>query len=307
MKVGKAVYIDQVKLLLQVLPLVMKCDCFALKGGSAINFFVRDLPRLSVDIDLTYVPIEEREKTVQNVNDSLRNVSEAITGLFGNINILPKKLAGTDLWIGCVVQKENAVVKIEPNLIVRGTVFPCETRTLSPVAEDAFETSLSVKTLSLADLYGGKICAALDRQHPRDLFDIKLLFEKEGLTEEIRKAFIGYLISHNRPIHELLNPGSNEMRHIFDNEFSGMTRIDVGFDELLASREQLIAKIRSDLTLDEKRFLLSVKRREPDWSLVGIKGLDKLPAVRWKLINLGKMQKKKYLDALGKLERVLGL
>lgn len=83
--------------------------------------------------------------------------------------------------------------------------------------------NLNVRVLSLEDTYGGKICAALDRQHPRDLFDIKLLLENEGLTEKIKKAFIVYLISHDRPIVEVLNPGLQDIKQIFENEFAGMT------------------------------------------------------------------------------------
>jgi len=54
------IYRSQVELLLRVLPYVAKEKVFALKGGTAINLFVRDLPRLSVDIDLTYLPFEDR-------------------------------------------------------------------------------------------------------------------------------------------------------------------------------------------------------------------------------------------------------
>lgn len=51
-------YRAQMDLLLQVLPLVAKEESFALKGGTAINLFVRDMPRLSVDIDLTWLPFD---------------------------------------------------------------------------------------------------------------------------------------------------------------------------------------------------------------------------------------------------------
>jgi predicted nucleotidyltransferase component of viral defense system len=65
-------YFKQARLMLQLLPLVMKHDHFALKGGTAINFFVRNLPRLSIDIDLAYVPVEDRKKSIQNISDSLK-------------------------------------------------------------------------------------------------------------------------------------------------------------------------------------------------------------------------------------------
>ncbi len=74
---------------------------------------------------------------------------------------------------------------------------------------------MEIPVLSFADLYGGKICAALDRQHPRDLFDIKLLSEARGLNEEVSQAFVIYLASHNRPMSELLSPNFQGMNGNF--------------------------------------------------------------------------------------------
>jgi predicted nucleotidyltransferase component of viral defense system len=303
---AKDIYFKQARLVLQLLPFVMKHDHFALKGGTAINFFVRDLPRLSIDIDLTYIPLENRTKSIENVSNSLKYISRSVKKAMRNIRIVPKILPDLNLWRGVIIERERTVVKIEPNLIIRGTVFPCEERELSKEAEDLFEISMSVRTLSLADIYGGKICASLDRQHPRDLFDIKLLLENEGLTDDIRKAFLVYLISHNRPIHELLNPGFVDTKDIFEKEFSGMTRIEIKYGELLEAKEELISKVKNHLTDDEKMFLMSFKKREPDWNLLDLKGIEELPAVRWKLINLNKMPANKHLATLDKLKEVLG-
>ncbi len=300
------IYFKQAHLMVQLLPFVMKHDHFALKGGTAINFFVRNLPRLSIDIDLAYIPVEDRKKSIQNISDSLKNISSSVKEVIGNVRVAPKILSELNLWRGIVIEKEGIIVKIEPNLIIRGPVFPCEMRDISEEARDLFEMFVSINTLSFADLFGGKICAALDRQHPRDLFDIKLLFGNEGLTDDIRKAFLVYLISHNRPIHELLDPGFMDFKDIFEKEFASITRMDVKYSELVETRQKLISKIKNDLTLDEKRFLISVKKREPDWDLLGLKGIEHLPAVRWKLINLSRMPAKKHLQALNKLEKILG-
>ena len=62
------IYRKQVQLLVRVLPLVDTEKCFALKGGTAINLFYRALPRLSVDIDLLYIPMEERELELNQLN-----------------------------------------------------------------------------------------------------------------------------------------------------------------------------------------------------------------------------------------------
>jgi hypothetical protein len=156
-------------------------------------------------------------------------------------------------------------------------------------------------------LYGGKICAALDRQHPRDLFDIKLLIENEGLADETRRAFIVYLISHPRPMAELLSPNLLDIESTFNNEFIGMTRVTVALDDLLAARQYLLTWIHQTLTHDERRFILSVKNGQPDWSLSPFPDIDKLPAVKWKLLNIMQMNHKKRESAYQKLKSILDL
>jgi hypothetical protein len=65
------IYFRQVQLLVRIIPLIASESCFALKGGTAINLFVRDIPRLSVDIDLVYLPMDERETALQNIRAAL--------------------------------------------------------------------------------------------------------------------------------------------------------------------------------------------------------------------------------------------
>jgi hypothetical protein len=161
--------------------------------------------------------------------------------------------------------------------------------------------------MSFPDVYAGKLCAALDRQHPRDLFDVKWLLENEGLTEPLRKTFLVYLISANRPMAELLNPNRKDIRGIYRGELLNMTEISVTVEELEETREKLIQAIHYGLTLEEKQFLLSFKRRVPDWSLLGLEGIEHLPAVHWKLLNLSKMPPDKHQKAVNKLQSVMGL
>ena len=164
------------------------------------------MPRLSVDVDLTYLPVENRETTLTNIDQSLHSLADQIKSLFPEAGVVPRLLKESVLWSAVQVNIQETRIKIEPNLVARGSVFPAEQYTLVKAAQELFQRSIKISTLSIADLYGGKICAALDRQHPRDLFDIKLLLENEGITNQIRTAFIVYLISHNRPMNELLNP-----------------------------------------------------------------------------------------------------
>src|SRR6185437_8338898 len=190
-------YKNQSELLLRVLPSVMKEDCFALKGGTAINLFVRNMPRLSVDIDLTYTPIKDRETSLNEIDEALGRMSSSIEALVPGTKIQGQKGPHSRRLKSLLVLKAGASVKIEPNLVIRGAVYPWNERYLVKTAEKFFNFSVSARILSIADLYGGKICAALDRQHPRDLFDVKVLFESESLTKGIRKAFVVYLASHD--------------------------------------------------------------------------------------------------------------
>ncbi len=297
---NESTYIRQAKLLLDILPLLAAEPSFALKGGTAINFFIRDLPRISFDIDLTYLPIEDRENTLKNIDSILRKLSSKIRKTMPSIKIFPNYLQGEYL-IKLIIKREDAVVKIEPNIIVRGSVFPSEKRMLVKKAQNLFEKAVEAQLLSFADLYASKICAALDRQHPRDLFDVKLLLENEGFTENIRQAFIVYLISHNRPMVELLNPNLLDISTIFETEFSGMTFIPITLDELQQARNRLIDEIRKSLTENERKFLLSFKMGQPEWDRIPFKHIKNLPAVQWKLQNIRNMKTSKHRKALQKL------
>ncbi len=197
-------------------------------------------------------------------------------------------------------------IVIEPNLVLRGSLFLSEKMTLVNNAMEFLKASISdVPILSKAEVYAGKICAALDRQHPRDLFDIKILYENGGITDDIRQAFVVYLASSPRPISEMLNPNFLELEPAFSNEFSGMTTQTVILEELLDVRQQLITDIRKNLTYNEKAFLISIKMGTPQWDLLPFENLSQLPALRWKLINIQRMNNIKRTNALKKLNDTL--
>lgn len=287
------VYFKQAQLILRILSLFAANNDFALKGGTAINFFVRNMPRLSVDIDLTYIPITDRNTALKKITSFLNHLCEKINKHFHNATLTRKSINESKFINRIIVKHNDATIKIEPNLVIRGTVFPAERRELCKKAQDTFELNLDALTLSIPDLYGGKICAALDRQHPRDLFDVKLLLDNEGFNDEIRKAFIVYLISHHRPIIELLNPGIIDIKDIYDKEFKDMTVYHINYDDIIATRNTIINTIKYSLTDNEKKFLLSVKSVNPEWDLLDLKDIHLLPAVKWKLINIRKMKKSK--------------
>ena len=198
-------YRAQVDLLLQVLPQVAKEGSFALKGGTAINLFVRDMPRLSVDIDLTYQPFDDRATAFAGITDALRRVKTRLETVIPVCRVLlvPQN-DGQEAKLTC--QTQNAQIKVEVNTTIRGNLLPPRMMDVSGTVESEFGRFVSINVVSHAELFGGKICAALDRQHPRDLFDIHHMLNNEGLTEEIRMGFKALLLSHSRPIHELIRP-----------------------------------------------------------------------------------------------------
>ncbi|MCU7906055.1 MAG: nucleotidyl transferase AbiEii/AbiGii toxin family protein [Candidatus Thiodiazotropha sp. (ex Epidulcina cf. delphinae)] len=274
-------YFKQAQLMLRVMPHVAAEECFVLKGGTAINFFVRNLPRLSVDIDLTWLPLGPRDTALANISQALHRIATGICKTMPEAAVQESRPRGAEHASKLFASTGEATIKIEPNLVLRGTVFPPEERELSVWAEELFELSASIKTAAFADLYGGKLCAALYRRHPRDLFDIKILMENEGITDEIRSAFIMYLASHNRPMSELLNPNRKDFRQVFEQEFVGMAVEEVEYDELVAIRESLIETIKKTMTENEKKFLLSVKHGNPAWDLMPVAGIDRLPAIQY--------------------------
>lgn len=302
---SQSIYTKQVQLLVQILPLIDTERCFALKGGTAINLFYRALPRLSVDIDLLYIPMDEREVALQKIREALGNISDLIKQRIRGARVQNTHEQSDALRL--IVEQGEVRIKVELSPVIRGTVFPEERRAVCEEVEKSFGY-VEMQVASLPDVYAGKLCAALDRQHPRDLFDVKLLLENEGLTDDLRKTFIVFLISHQRPMAELLAPNFKDIRAVYEAEFRQMAKIEVPVEELEVTREQLIREISTGLTENEKRFLLSFKYKNPDWSLLEMNNVDiisSLPSVRWKMQNLERMPVNKHDQAFKKLERIL--
>jgi predicted nucleotidyltransferase component of viral defense system len=298
-------FLKQAELLMRVLPAIAEDSRVALKGGTAINLFHRPLPRLSVDIDLTFLPICPREEALSEINDVLERLASRVKQTIRGSSVTCIWDQNAGMMVRLFVRKEAVQVKVEPNTVIRGAVFPAEESDLVGEAQKLFQLFVSIQTLSKADLFGGKICAALDRQHPRDLFDVALLLNDEGITDKIRTAFIVYLISHPRPIHELLNPRFRDIRTPYDNEFLGMVRVPVVYDELLTIRKKLVETVWTIPTENERRFLLSFKTGSPEWALLGIPHVPRLPAVQWKLLNIRNMSPTKRKEQLRQLTKVL--
>lgn len=300
-------YIDTVRLLLRVAPDVFDGDMFALKGGTAINLFVRDMPRLSVDLDLVFVDHTlPRAEAIRAITSGLQTISGRLhkTG-FSVRKIGNKEMGDTKL----VIEDGKSMIKIEVNTVLRGTVLPVERRSLTKSASDLFLAELQMPTLTHAELYGGKLVAALDRQHPRDLFDVHLLFENEGITDAMLECFVIYLSAHDHPPHDVLDSRDKDISRTYEDQFEGMATVPVTLDQLTTARARLRAELSKRLTTRQKNFLLSLVRAEPEWSLLDCQHVSELPGIQWKLLNLRKFRDQKpeaFAEQIRRIEQLVG-
>ncbi|AEG31304.1 nucleotidyl transferase AbiEii/AbiGii toxin family protein [Thiomicrospira cyclica] len=291
------IYRKQVALLLDVLPDVAKETCFAMHGGTAINLFVRNMPRLSIDIDLTFLKIAGRNETLAGINAALLRIKARIETVRPSVRIEHKAEV-----CKLIIEERGVIIKVEVNMISRGVLASPKAMMLCEMAQEAFDVFCAMRIVPMAQLYGGKLCAALDRQHPRDLFDVKLLFENEGFTEEIKQGLMFGLVSSNRPTHEMLNPNLQDQRTAFEQQFKGMTTHPFSYEDYETTRFKLIELIKAGLNDQDKAFLLSVNRLEPDWSIYDYRHF---PSVKWKLLNLAKFKQLNpvsYQQQLGELQ-----
>jgi predicted nucleotidyltransferase component of viral defense system len=298
-------YRKQVSLLVRVVPFAASETDFALKGGTAINLFLRDMPRLSVDLVLAYVPVKDRASSLKGIDAAMRRIAKRIERGISGAKIATSTPHGEKAITKLIVRADGAQIKIEVTPVLRGCVYEPAVRRVSAHVEAQFGFA-EMPVVSFADLYGGKIVAALDRQHPRDLFDVRDLLAKEGIDDKLRKAFIVYLLSHDRPMDEILAPQLLDVSAEYKRGFEGMTHDSVTLADLLKARQDLIADIVGGMSEQHRRFLISVKRGEPDWALLDLPGAKDLPAVRWKLENLAKLSGGKRKQLLIGLNAALG-
>jgi predicted nucleotidyltransferase component of viral defense system len=281
-------YVDTVRLLLATLPEVFAFPKFALKGGTALNLFVQNMPRLSVDIDVAFTDhLTSRTQALKEIAAGLIEAQQRLKSR-GIESELITTAQGEETKL--FVNQNRLAVKVEVNHVFRGTLLPVTTKRLNKNARDLFTTEASAPVLASEELYGSKIVAALDRQHPRDFFDVEQMFAETGLTSAVADCFTCYLAGHNRPVHEVLFSRDRDMRMVFENEFQGMTRDPVSLEQLERARNRLRKELMEKLTGEHRRFLFSVLECAPEWDLIQVAHLKDLPAVRWKIQNLQKLK-----------------
>jgi predicted nucleotidyltransferase component of viral defense system len=298
------IYRRQVALLIRTLPFVAGESAFALKGGTAINLFVRDMPRLSVDIDLTWLPIADRRTSLAAIDAAMLRIRARIERGIPGAQVNVSRSADEKIVTKLIVRADDVQIKIEVTPVLRGTVYAPRLISVVPAVEDAFGFA-EIQVVSFSDLYAGKIVAALDRQHPRDLFDVRDLLANEGIDDELRRAFLVYLASHPRPMAEVLAPNCKPLDHDFEHSFAGMTHEPVDLAELEEAREAIITAMVADMPDAHRHFLLGFKRGEPDWDLLGIADAQHLPAVLWKRLNLDRLTADRRHALVDTLENML--
>ena len=281
-------YVDAVRLLLAVAPVVFESPRFALKGGTALNLFVQELPRLSVDIDVVFTDhVMARDSALAAIGEDLQAAKLRLEGM-GNSAILRKTQQGDEAKL--LVADQTSQIKVEVNFVFRGTLLPVMRLPLVSAARDLFTTAMELPVLAIPELYGSKLVAALDRQHPRDWFDVSAMVDRFGMEAQMVDCFVAYLVGHNRPVHEVLFSNDLPLAEIFSTDFVGMTTTEVPLRRLIDTRQYIRQELPKAITDAHRHFLLSFVRAEPDWSLMPFKHLQNLPAIRWKLLNLEKLR-----------------
>ena len=277
------IYKKQVALLIRIMPSVYLIEDFAVHGGTAINLFHKDMPRYSVDIDLTYIPIQERNDSLNNINKHLLSLKASIEKSIPGIKVIHKPA----VWkLLCTLN--GATVKIEVNGTKRGVIGEVEDKLLCKKAREEFKMSCKARIVSYSQLYGGKITAALSRQHPRDLFDCKYM----DMTsfDDVKTGFMLCLLGSDKPIVESLQPNPINQAEALENQFEGMSDIPFSYINYEQARERLIKDVNTNMTDIDKEFLLSFENGDPDWDKCCAGDLSNYPSVKWKLQNIVKLK-----------------
>ena len=297
-------YTDRVRLLVEILPMLAQEPCFALKGGTAINLFEHDLPRLSVDIDLAWLPAHDYAEDAKRIAEALGRMANALRARPLQLQVQTSASeAGTITRL--VASRGRARVQLETTPVMRGTVHPVRSMVVRPRVEEAFGFA-EAQVLDFADLYAGKLAAALSRQHPRDLFDVGLLLDDERADATLWRTFLVYLTCSPKPAWEMLAPRvPANFAATFEAHFKGMTAEPIGVDALLKCRERLLLRVTEWLDESSRAFLRSVEDEQPNFSLIELPHVAELPGVRRKLHNLAQRTPAKREADRGQLEEVL--
>jgi predicted nucleotidyltransferase component of viral defense system len=295
------IYRKQVALLIRIMPLVYKINDFAVHGGTAINLFVNNMPRLSVDIDLTYLPLKNRNESLQEINNNLLTLKQQIEKAIPGIRVIHKPA----VW-KLLCTKGDAMVKIEVNGIKRGIIGELEIRELCEKAQKEFKMSCIARIVPVSLLYGGKIAAALSRQHPRDLFDYKYM--EVASFSEVKNGLIFFLLGSDKPLIESLQPNLVDQKQSLENQFQGMSDVPFDYADFDNTRKVLIENVNQNLTVTDREFFISFESGSPEWDKCCAGDLSSYPSIQWKLKNILTLKQtnpSKFNEGIKKLSQFL--
>ncbi len=275
-------YRKQVALLLRIMPSVYRIREFAVHGGTAINLFYKNMPRYSVDIDITYIPIQDRQTSIKAINARLDELKKNIEKVIPGIVITHKPEI-----LKLLCRLNDASVKIEVNGTKRGIIGQTLDIPLCDKAKQEFSMTCKARIVSIGQLCGGKITAALSRQHPRDMFDCK--FMNISSFSEIKDGFMLCLLGSDKPIVESLWPNEVDQTSALTRQFEGMSDIPFSYDDYKQTRIDLIKMVQDGLTAQDKEFLLSFEAGAPKWELCSAGDFSSFPAVQWEMLNIRKL------------------
>jgi predicted nucleotidyltransferase component of viral defense system len=294
-------YRKQVVLLIRMMPLVYNVEDFAVHGGTAINLFVKNMPRYSVDIDLTYLPLKSREESLKEINNHLADLKHQIEKSIPGVRVV-HKLA---VW-KLLCTKDGAMVKIEVNGTKRGIIGMVENRMLCQKAQMEFLMECTARTVPFSLLYGGKIAAALSRQHPRDLFDCKYM--EINSFEEVKNGLLFYLLGSDKPIIESLQPNLLNQKGALQNQFRGMSDAAFDYADFEVTRKALVKLVNDSLTNSDKEFFVSFESGAPEWEKCCAGDLSRFPSIQWKqqnILTLKSINPSKFESGIDKLRRFI--
>lgn len=294
--------LEKVGLLLQLLDAIRNHpflkNKLVLKGGTALNLFIFDVPRLSIDIDLNYVGAADRETMLAE----RPKIEEALQAVFSRegftVRRVPAEHAGGKWQLRYAsAGGQGGNLEVDVNFMFRIPLWPVQTMDSRPVG---IWQAVGIQVVDMHELAAGKLSALLSRQQARDLFDCSNLFHLEGLDRErLRLAFIVYG-AMSRKDWRTVTPGDVDFdiadldqRLIPTLRASGIARIQKDhFGKSLVADCQNFLAVLLPFTENEMEFLNQILDRgkiAPELLTDNVEMQDRIrhhPLLEWKAVNV---------------------
>lgn len=236
-------------------------NSLALKGGTAINLTIFNLPRLSVDIDMDYLITNSRDEMLERREFINTTINSYMLSRGYRMNLKTKNAHSLDSWVydyeGASGNRDN--IKIEINYSLRSHILEAKER---PIITEHFSSEYKVRALSPIEIYGSKLNALLNRAAARDLYDTRNMIRfgifDESEEEMLRKCVIFYAAISAKEINKTFDTkGINSItKRKIKTDLYPVIKIKDDFE--LESAKKIVKEYISDLmvlTKGEKEFL----------------------------------------------------